>query len=101
MMRTICGLLLLCSMAASAAQTTPPDISTRVVRGGYDDVRERLVMALENRGLVINYTARVGAMLERTGRDLGSDRQVFGKAEVLERARPLLERLAKKSRSPS
>ena len=84
MARTICGLLLLCWMAASAAQTAHPDISTRVVRGGFDDVRERLVMALENRGLVINYTARVGAMLERTGRDLGRDKPVFDKAEVLE-----------------
>lgn len=82
--RTICGLLLLCWMAASAAQSAHPDIRMRVVRGGFDDVRERLVMALENRGLVINYTARIGAMLERTGRDLGRDKPVYGKAEVLE-----------------
>lgn len=85
MARVICAVLLvLCWTAAVAAQSTPPDARVRMVRGGYDDVRERLVMALENRGLVINYTARIGAMLERTGRDLGRSKAVYGKAEVLE-----------------
>lgn len=41
-------------------------------------------MALENRGLVLSYTARVGDMLDRTGRDLGNDKAIYGKAEVLE-----------------
>ncbi len=41
-------------------------------------------MALENRGLVINYTAKVGDMLERTGRDLGRERKIYNNAEVLE-----------------
>lgn len=52
--------------------------------GEFDDVRERVVMALENRGLVLSYTARVGDMLERTGRDLGDARPIYGKAETLE-----------------
>lgn len=51
---------------------------------GFDEVRERVIMALENRGLVLSYTARVGDMLERTGRDLGDDRPIYGKAETLE-----------------
>lgn len=50
----------------------------------FDDIRERVVTALENRGLVLSYTARVGDMLERTGRDLGSDKPIYGKAETLE-----------------
>lgn len=41
-------------------------------------------MALENRGLTLNYTAKVGDMLDRTGRDLGRTRPVYGRAEVLE-----------------
>lgn len=52
--------------------------------GGFEEVRDRVVMALENRGLVLSYTARVGDMLDRTGRDLGNDQAIYGKAETLE-----------------
>jgi uncharacterized protein (DUF302 family) len=40
--------------------------------------------AIENRGLVLNYTARIGAMLERTGKDIGAARRIYGDAELLE-----------------
>lgn len=74
-----CALLALFSVAvtASAAQV-------RTIKGGFADVKERVVMALENRGLVLNYTARVGDMLDRTGRDLGRTQRIYGQAEVLE-----------------
>jgi uncharacterized protein (DUF302 family) len=73
--------LMLLALAASAAS---PDVQMRTVKGTFADVRDRVVMALENRGLVLNYTAKVGDMLERTGRDLGSQRRIYGNAEVLE-----------------
>lgn len=69
---------------ASAANAATPALQVRAISGEFDDVRERVVMALENRGLVISYTARVGDMLERTGRDLGDERPIYGKAETLE-----------------
>lgn len=85
MRRTLCGMLLVLSCAsACAAQTVVPGAQVRSVRGGFDEIKERLVMALENRGLVVSYTSHVGAMLERTGRDLGRDKRIFGKAETLE-----------------
>jgi uncharacterized protein (DUF302 family) len=59
-------------------------VTTHVVKGGFDDIRDRVVMAIENRGLVLNYTAHVGAMLERTGKDIGRDRQIYTHADVLE-----------------
>lgn len=59
-------------------------VHTRSVSGAYADIRERVVMALENRGLTLNYTARVGAMLDRTGKDLGRGKKIYGDAEVLE-----------------
>lgn len=74
------ALVLLCGAAAAAM----PDVTTRSVKGDFDEVRERVVNAIENRGLVINYTAHVGAMLERTGKDIGRDRQIYLKADVLE-----------------
>lgn len=53
-------------------------------RGKYGEVKERVLHAIENRGLVLNYTARIGAMLERTGKDIGSARPIYADAELLE-----------------
>lgn len=76
--------MLLFFCMASVANAASPAQQVRAISGDFDDVRERVVMALENRGLVLSYTARVGDMLERTGRDLGNDKAIYGKAEVLE-----------------
>ncbi len=84
MKRAACGVYLVFCLVASAAQAAAPGIHVRAVKGNFDDVKERLVMALENRGLVINYTARIGAMLERTGHDLQRNRPIYGKAEAVE-----------------
>lgn len=76
-------LALIVFMAGSAGAAAP-DIKIHSVTGQYDDVKERVLFAIENRGIVLNYTARVGSMLERTGKDLGRPRQIYGHAEVLE-----------------
>ncbi len=62
----------------------PPDISVRSLRADYEDVKERVVQAIENRGMVVDHTAHVGAMLERTGKDIGRDRRIYLKADVIE-----------------
>ncbi len=54
------------------------------VKGKFADVKEDLVVAIEQRGLVINTTAHVGDMLERTGRDLGKTKRIYDQAEVIE-----------------
>ena len=71
-------------LACGAAHAALPGMTTQSLKGSFDDVKERLVIAIENRGLVLNYTARIGAMLERTGKDIGSARQVYANAEVVE-----------------
>lgn len=60
------------------------DVVVRSTKGQFKDVKERVLLAIENRGLVLNYTARIGAMLERTGKDIGTARQVYTDAEMLE-----------------
>lgn len=72
------------SAAVLAANTATSVTAVRVVNGTYDDVKARVVEAIENRGLVLNYTARIGEMLARTGKDIGRDRAVFDKAELFE-----------------
>ena len=66
-----------CLAAASGADV-------RSVRGSFDDVRERVQLAIEGRGLVVSYVARVGEMLARTGGDVGTSARIFTNAEVLE-----------------
>ena len=68
----------------AAAQAVSPEIVVRSVKGEFKEVKERVLHAIENRGLVLNYTARIGAMLERTGKDIGAARRVYGDAELLE-----------------
>lgn len=70
--------------ASAAAETAVPGIVVHSAKGEFNEVKERVVMAIENRGMVLNYTAHVGDMLERTGKDLGRERRIYTRAEVIE-----------------
>ncbi len=70
--------------ASAVAETVAPGIVVHSTKGQFDEVKERVVMAIENRGMVLNYTAHVGDMLERTGKDLGRERRIYTRAEVIE-----------------
>lgn len=48
------------------------------------DVRDDLKAAIESRGFVIDYQAQIGAMLERTGRDLGAAKKIYDDAQALQ-----------------
>ncbi len=76
--------LVIVGLACGSASAAMPGVSLQSVKGDFDEVRERVVLALESRGLVLNYTAHISNMLERTGKDIGRGRQIYGKAEVLE-----------------
>lgn len=70
--------------AAGTSFAASSEIVIRTARGQFEEVKERVMLAIENRGLVLNYTARIGDMLERTGKDIGRSRQVYAKAEMAE-----------------
>ena len=53
-------------------------------KGTFDDVKQLLIVAIENQGFVVDHLSKVGEMLERTGRDLGATRKIYERAEVLE-----------------
>lgn len=72
------------SVMTGAAPGAEPEVVIRSTKGEFKEVKERVQMAIENRGLVLNYTARIGAMLERTGKDLGRTKPVYSDAEMLE-----------------
>ena len=76
--------LLIVGFSCGSASAAMPGVSLQSVKGDFDDIRERVVLAIESRGLVLNYTAHISNMLERTGKDIGRGRQIYGTAELLE-----------------
>ena len=85
MIQSMQALIFVCAiLVVNIADAATAGVQLRSTKGDFIEIRDRVVMALENRGLVINYTAKVGNMLERTGRDLGRERRIYADAEVLE-----------------
>lgn len=50
----------------------------------FADTREAIVLAIENRGLVVNFTSHIADMLNRTGADIGAAKKIFVQAEIIE-----------------
>lgn len=82
MLRKVSAVLFLCMAALTAHAASEPVVT--VVKGRFDEVRGSLVAAIEGQGLVITYTAHIGAMLDRTGKDIGATKQIYDQAESLE-----------------
>lgn len=57
---------------------------TYTARGDFDEIKQYIVDAIINRGMVINNVSHIGDMLQRTGKDLGDADKIFFKAEALE-----------------
>ncbi|MDD2884936.1 MAG: DUF302 domain-containing protein [Dechloromonas sp.] len=81
-MRTLLiSLALLCT--ASMANAADWRVN-QALKGNFADTRDAVVMAIENRGLVINLVSHIGDMLERTGNDLGAAKKIYEDAEIIE-----------------
>ena len=72
---------LICATAAFALDEYVVEVTAS---GTFDDIKQQLVLAIENRGLVVNHESKVGEMLARTGKDLGAARQIYVRAEIIE-----------------
>jgi uncharacterized protein (DUF302 family) len=73
-----------CAALYGTGHAAASDVVVRSTKGEFKEVKERVLHAIEGRGLVLSYTARIGAMLERTGKDLGAARPIYSDAELLE-----------------
>lgn len=78
---TVVALGLLAATSAAAQSDAVVEVKAR---GSFDDVKQMLVLTIENRGLVVNHESQVGQMLERTGRDIGASKRIYEKAELVE-----------------
>lgn len=72
------GLLAGASFPALAAE--PDHLKLYTTKRNFDTVKEDIEIAITNRGLVIDHTSHIGAMLERTGKDLGTTKPIYGNA---------------------
>jgi uncharacterized protein (DUF302 family) len=75
------GLMIAFTQAGFAAE--PTHLKLYTTQGKFDTVREDVEIAITGRGLVLDYVSHIGAMLERTGKDIGATKKVFDKAESL------------------
>jgi uncharacterized protein (DUF302 family) len=60
----------------------PHPITTYSKAATFEDVRDDLKLAIQGRGLVIDYESFVNRMLERTGKDVGSARKLYADAQA-------------------
>lgn len=94
MLRSTAGILalLLSCLAVPAVLAGDDPVVRYSTRGDFNSVRENLELAITERGMVISGVSHVGEMLERTGKDLGAERQIYRKAEIVEFCSAVLSR---------
>jgi uncharacterized protein (DUF302 family) len=61
----------------------PHPIVTYSRAAKFEDVLEDLKLAIQGKGLVVDYESFVNRMLERTGKDVGSARKLYADARAL------------------
>ncbi len=71
---------LLAGGLTSSLASEPDHLKLYTTRGNFEDVRQDIEIAITGRGLVVDHTSHIGAMLERTGKDLGTTKPIYGDA---------------------
>lgn len=67
---------------ATAAE--PKHLTLYTTKNDFDSVKQDLEIAITGRGLVVDHASHISEMLERTGKDLGIAKPVYGKAESMQ-----------------
>ena len=73
---------LLTALWTAAQAADPHPVVTYSKQAAFEDVRDDLKSAIEAKGLVIDYQSFVNRMLERTGKDVGSERKLYKDAQA-------------------
>jgi len=81
LLRIVAGSIGLVALAASAAGPSVGPIARYSTAGKFDNVKEDVQLAIQNRGLVVEQASRINDMLVRTGKDLGTTKQIYLDAE--------------------
>ena len=73
---------LLAAGASLAIAADPHPVVSYSKKAKFDEVRDDLKLAIESKGLVIDFHSFVGRMLERTGKDVGSAKKLYADAQA-------------------
>ncbi len=74
--------LLIAALCLFAFQAQAQDVVVYPFDGDFEDAAFAAESAIVGRGLNIEYTSHVGDMLNRTGADVGSTKQIFSAANI-------------------
>jgi hypothetical protein len=77
---------------AMSANATDATVRSYTVKNNFANVKDDIVDAIIKRGLVIDYTAHIGAMLTRTGKDVGASKTIYSDAEAVQFCSAMLSR---------
>ena len=80
-MRTSILAVALFALAASANVVGAQEVRTHAKMAAYEDVKFDLTNAIASRGLALDFNGQLGKMLDRTGPDVGSTKQIYTQAE--------------------
>ncbi len=87
-MNRLIALALACGLYAGTlcvvAAADDAHLKLYTTKGEFANVKDDLMLAITGRGLVVDHNSYIGAMLDRTGKDLGTTKPVFGQAESLQ-----------------
>ncbi|MFM9943546.1 MAG: DUF302 domain-containing protein [Hyphomicrobiaceae bacterium] len=81
--RVLLGAIALAIMTLAPTAASAQEIRTATVKSKFDDVKFELTNAIINRGFVVDATGRLGDMLARTAKDVGSDVAIYSHAEYM------------------
>ncbi len=72
----------LAAVCSAAIAADPQPVVTYSKQAKFENVRDDLKLAIEARGLVIDYHSFINRMLERTGQDIGSAKKLYADAQA-------------------
>jgi len=84
MKRATLAFLLAAMIPVSTAWSQQGAVVEYTTKGSFDEIKQLVVIAIENQGLVVDHQSDVGRMLNRTAKDVGAARRVYEQAEVLQ-----------------
>lgn len=71
------------AFALAVASASAQDVRSYRKAAAFDDVRFELNNAITDKGLAIDHVGELGKMLERTGADVGSTKEIYKNAEFI------------------
>ncbi len=71
-------------VASGIAAESRSDVRIYAVKDNFESVKQDVIDAITNRGLVVDYTAHVGAMLARTAKDVGAFKTIYSDAQSVQ-----------------